>query len=99
MDLIYTIEEIKDFLDNTDKDMREDARKDFISAVTNILMDRPIDVNDGDRGDGNREYLYDKTGVFNASLVLEEDGSVRWYFNPSEHSDLTLLVIPVRLPR
>jgi len=68
-----------------------------------------IEVNDGDFGDGNKTYKVapkrmikasgnpDSSHFVNTYLVLEEDDSVRFYFNPYERSDLELTSIPVIL--
>jgi len=79
-------------------EIEKEKLEEMIDAVQKAYLTGKVEVNDGDNGDGNKEYeiTNDKNkGMGIAHLVLEEDDSVRWYFNPNEHSDLVIAVIPV----
>jgi len=56
-------------------------------------LDLGINANIGDEIDVN-DYgickITDKDSEVFATLVIEEDGSVRWYVNPNDRSDLAI---------
>ena len=85
-----------------DRDLPAQSLFEAIDLLSRGLIEGKIDVNDGDIGDGNREYKVAphntkmKRGIAYAHLVLEEDDSVHFYFNP-ERSDTELVDIPVQL--
>jgi len=74
--------------------------KRILIEIKNAYINGKIEVNDGDdeygqgkeykiRGIGDKKYFY-------ANLVVEEDGSIRWYFNParSDHIICGVEVLP-----
>jgi hypothetical protein len=83
------------------KDVEEymKIKKEKLDKIIDVLQKAyttgEIEVNDGN---GNRVYqIVDKThkNSILAHLVMEEDESIRFYFNPNEHSDLVIATIPV----
>jgi hypothetical protein len=79
-------------------ELTEEKLNEIIDVLQQAYTTEKIEVNDGERADGNREYEVVSTNDKNkrlAHLVLEEDDSVRFYFNPNEHSDFVITTIPV----
>ncbi len=73
----------------------DEMEQRILKEIGNVLMGRQIDVNDGDDGDGSREYDFNVGSRIYAHLVIEEDGEINWYLNPDDRSDYVLFAIPV----
>jgi hypothetical protein len=75
-------------------ELETDTLHKIIDKTCHAYENNTIEVNDGDNGNGNKEYRIVKRKTSKtklAYLVLEEDSEVNFYFNPDHNSDLVLL--------
>lgn len=84
-------EDLKDRIDDLGYDhLKKEVMDDVARELSDILLEKDIIVGDL----SENPCRYKRTGI-PATLVLEEDDTVRWYVNPDERSDLRLFEAPV----